>query len=110
LLVPRAFGKRIERKPRTSTLLLTRLESIVALLSSLSYRIVCVDNVSFRQAAILQKLGMDLADNKSKRVECIKDFGVAGWREERFMFAWEAALLSSGILVRWRIILEKPRN
>jgi hypothetical protein len=109
-LLPRTLGKRIERKPRTSTLLLTRLESIVALLSSLSCRIVRVDNVSFGQAAILQKLEMDLVDNRSKRVECIQDLGVAGWREERFMLAWEAALLASGILVRWRIILEKPQK
>jgi hypothetical protein len=109
-LLPRAFGKRTKRNPRTSMLLLTRLETVVALLLSLSYRIVCVDNVSYRQAAILQTLEMDLAGNKSKRVDCINNFGIAGWREERFMVAWEAALLISGNLVRWKIILKKPQK
>ena len=109
-LLPRAFGKRTERTPRTSTMLLTRLETIVALLLSLSCRVVCVDNVSYRQAAILQTLEMDLAGNRSKRLDCIKDFGIAGWREERFMYAWEAALLVSGNLVRWRIMLKKPQK
>jgi hypothetical protein len=109
-LLPRAFGKRTKRNLRTSTLLLTRLETIISLLLSLSCRIVCVDNVSSRRAAILQALEMDLAGNKSQRADCIKNFGLAGWREERFMFAWEAALLISGNLVRWRIMLKKPHK
>ena len=109
-LLPCAFAKRAKRKPRTSMSLLTKLETIVALLLSLSCRIVCVDNISYRQAAILQTLEMDLVGNKSKRVDCINNFGIAGWREERFMFAWEAALLISGNLVRWKITLKKPQK
>lgn len=109
-LLPRAFGNRTKRNPRTSTLLLTRLETMVSLLLSLSCRIVCVDNVSSRRAAILQALEMDLVGNKSKRVDCINKIGVAGWREERFMFAWEAVLLMSGNLIRWRITLKRPEK
>ncbi|KAF8964006.1 hypothetical protein BDZ97DRAFT_1919245 [Flammula alnicola] len=99
---------RKRRTDRTTTPLFVQLQDIVALLSATgSSRIRNIVDISSEHAEALYKLEQDLVDDRDLRTEHIKVAGVDGWREERFLMTWEAGLLRSGLLFRWRVTLNK---
>lgn len=56
---------------------------------------------------MLVGMELDLAEDASKRARFVKENGMAAWREERLWLSWEAALLTSGRMDRWIVMLRK---
>jgi len=92
---------------RTTAPLLTRFNTFVALMSSKSSTIKSIGNISCWHAQSLLQLEERLSNDRHLRMTCVQEEGIAGWREKRFMLAWEAGLLRAGFLTRWRVVLVK---
>ena len=94
---------------RTPAPLLTRFNTFVALLSSESstIRIRSIVDISRWHAHSLLQLEERLSNDRDLRTTCVQEEGIAGWREKKFMLAWEAGLLRAGFLMRWRVVLVK---
>ena len=94
---------------RTTAPLLTRFNTFVALLSSESttIRIRSIVDISRWHAHSLLQLEERLSNDRHLRTACVQEEGIAGWREKKFMLAWEAGLLRAGFLMRWRVVLVK---
>ncbi|KAJ7685521.1 hypothetical protein DFH06DRAFT_1463538 [Mycena polygramma] len=66
-----------------------------------------VSNVSIKYAEGLTAAAEHLEDDRLARGAFIDRWGEAGWREQRLMMVWEAALFSAGLLTRWVVIVRK---
>lgn len=100
-------SKEALRYSRTTTPLLTRFKTFVALMSSESSTIRSIENISRSHASSLLQLEERLSNDRHLRMACVRKEGIAGWREKKFMSAWEAGLLRAGFLTRWRVTLVK---
>lgn len=94
---------------RTLIPLLTSLNQVLELVSSgpSPLLVESVQNVSDQYAGFLQDYTRDLTYLSSARDKFVSRWGVAGWREERLLGSWEAALFSTTILSRWLILVRK---
>lgn len=66
-----------------------------------------VQNVSEQYSGYLQEYTHNLTYNPVKRDKFVSDFGLEGWREERLLGHWEAALFTAGVLTRWVVLVRK---
>jgi hypothetical protein len=66
-----------------------------------------VSNVSRQYADGLSAAATHLEEASATRAAFIRQWGDAGWREERLMMGWEAALFSAGLLMRWVVVVRK---
>ncbi|CCM00000.1 uncharacterized protein FIBRA_02025 [Fibroporia radiculosa] len=71
------------------------------------FTICSVDNVSENRVASLSRYVQDLETNAGVRNICVQQWGMDGWREERFFAHWEAAALTAGLLERWTVTVRK---
>jgi hypothetical protein len=92
---------------RTTAPLLARFNTFVTLLSSESSTIRSIGNISHWHAHSLLHLEEKLSNDRDIRTNCVQQEGIAGWREKKFMLAWEAGLLRAGFLTRWQVVLVK---
>ncbi|KAJ7461473.1 hypothetical protein FB451DRAFT_1268289 [Mycena latifolia] len=105
--LPRKYARTGRR--RTATPLLASVHRILELLTvgpaalALEY----VSNASKKYAEGLDAAGGHLEEDRVSRTAFIQQWGVAGWREQRLMMAWEAALFSAGYLRRWVVVVRK---
>ncbi|KAF8891258.1 hypothetical protein BD779DRAFT_1670894 [Infundibulicybe gibba] len=87
--------------------LLTPLHRIIELISQHQVTVKAVENVSKAREKELWALEQQLVNDRALRTSTTGNYGIEGWREHRFLTAWEAALLSNGHLVRWSVIICK---
>lgn len=94
------------------TPLLTSLDSIFRLISSGSSPLVVesVQNVSEQYAIFLDRYAQELTDLPKVRDKFVAQWGLAGWREERLMVSWEAALFRAGLMVRWVVLVTRNEH
>ncbi|KAJ7286201.1 hypothetical protein C8J57DRAFT_1708554 [Mycena rebaudengoi] len=106
--LPRKYAIHTRTPPRyrTSTPVLASINRILELLTA-GPTLERVVNVSEQYAAALNVRSLHLEDDKDCRAAFIQQWGLAGWREERLMMAWEAALFSAGWLTRWVVVIRK---
>ncbi|KAF9483795.1 hypothetical protein BDN70DRAFT_264046 [Pholiota conissans] len=96
-----ACKKRINR---TSMPFFVQVHDVVGILTSRrALAVKSIINISWEYAETLYRLEKDLVNDRNLRTQHIEDVALAGWREDRLMLAWEAGLLTSKLLVRWRI-------
>lgn len=100
-------SKETPKHSRTTAPLLTPFKTFVDLLSSESSTIRSIVNISRWHAHSLLQLEERLSNDRHLRMTCVQEEGIAGWREKKFMLAWEAGLLHAGFLTRWRVVLVK---
>jgi hypothetical protein len=102
-------SKEAPKHIRTTSPLLTRFNTFVALLSSepSTIRVKSIVDISRWHAHSLLQLEERLSNDRHLRTTCVQEEGIAGWREKKFMLAWEAGLLRAGFLTRWRVVLVK---
>ncbi|KAF8912008.1 hypothetical protein CPB84DRAFT_1761004 [Gymnopilus junonius] len=103
--VPRRLKKM--QVDRTPTALLVRTGDVISLFSTGPLVMESFTNISHEHASFLQLKEEEFVNSAYIRQKCIRDLGKAGWREEIFMLNFEASLLLSGLLTRWRLILRK---
>ncbi|KAF9469266.1 hypothetical protein BDZ94DRAFT_1181937, partial [Collybia nuda] len=103
--MPRRFTPTSQVSHRTSTPLLISLQKIIEMLGTLTTTIEAVSNITAESANVLQLLEQELATNSTLRSAIICRWGLKGWREYRFMLAWEAALLQAGCLAKWSVTI-----
>ena len=89
------------------TPLLTTLDGVISLLRSGSSPLVveAVQNVSEQYASYLDRYVCELTDLPKVRDKFVAQWGMAGWREERLMVTWEAALFRAGLMLRWVVLV-----
>ncbi|CDO73629.1 hypothetical protein BN946_scf185014.g99 [Trametes cinnabarina] len=113
---PRAYMKRRKWSfggeadgARTTTPLFLTLPHALALFTSgpTPLTVELVRNVSQEYAMFLRRSVHDLEDDREIRDAFVREWGVAGWREERVCTAWEAALINAGLLAGWAIVVRK---
>lgn len=94
------------------TPLLTSLEAIIKLLTSGSWPFVVesVQNVSEQYATYLDAYVQDITYNPRVRERFVSRWGMEGWREERLLVGWEAALFRAGFLTRWAVLVHKTER
>lgn len=93
---------------RTTSPLLTRFDTFVALMSSAELSTIkSIGNISCWHADSLLQLEERLSNDRHLRMTCVQEESMAGWREKKFMLAWEAGLLRTGFLTRWRVVIVK---
>lgn len=97
------------RSSRVATPLFTPIDAIVKILSSgpSPFVVESVKNVSQYHANTLEAYVESLETEVLVRTQCIETCGIDGWREDRFMAAWEAALFTSGLLSRWAVVVSR---
>ncbi|KAJ7172137.1 hypothetical protein C8R46DRAFT_1348614 [Mycena filopes] len=96
-------------RTRTATPLLGSLHRVLELLTAgpAALALESASNVSGKYADGLSAAAEHLEENRAARTAFVHRWGVTGWREERLMMAWEAALFSAGHLTRWIVIVRK---
>ncbi|OSD08488.1 hypothetical protein PYCCODRAFT_1357124 [Trametes coccinea BRFM310] len=116
---PRAYLKARKHSPnftagntereRTTTPLYVTLPLVLKLLTSgpAPLTVELVRNVSEEYAAFLRRSVQDLEEDREIRDAFAREWGVAGWREERVCTAWEAALVDAGLLAGWAVVVRK---
>ncbi|KIP12339.1 hypothetical protein PHLGIDRAFT_113814 [Phlebiopsis gigantea 11061_1 CR5-6] len=89
------------------TPLMTTLNGVLNLLTSGSSPLVVesVQNVSEQYASYLDRYARELTDLPKVRDKFVAQWGIAGWREERLMVTWEAALFRAGLMLRWVVLV-----
>ncbi|KAF5373800.1 hypothetical protein D9758_000833 [Tetrapyrgos nigripes] len=101
----------IDARPfqRASTPLFVSLARVTELLSSMSLQVSVksIEQLSNEYAQTLLAREKNMLDNVPLRDAAIREWSLSGWREHRLMLAWEAALCSSGLLVRWKIVVQR---
>ena len=100
-------SKEAPKHSRTTAPLLARFNTFVALLSSKSPTIRSIVDISHWHAHSLLQLEERLSNDRHLRMTCVQEESIAGWREKKFMLAWEAGLLRAGFLTRWQVVLVK---
>lgn len=93
----------------TSTPLLVPLHHIIALLTAGpdALNILSVQNISVKFTDALQRYAVALENDNELRRAVIADVGLKGWREEKILAHWEAALLHEEKLSRWVVLVKK---
>jgi hypothetical protein len=66
-----------------------------------------VSNISEEYATQLNMIGRELETDRRMRALLISQWGIEGWREHRFLMAWEAALFKVGYLMKWNVVVER---
>ncbi|KAJ6490594.1 hypothetical protein C8R47DRAFT_1214887 [Mycena vitilis] len=96
-------------RTRTATPLLASPHRVLELLTAGPGALALenVSNISIKYAEGLTAAAEHLEDDSLARSAFINRWGEAGWREQRLMMVWEAALFSAGLLTRWVIIVRK---
>lgn len=91
------------------TPLLTSLDYNLKLLTSgaAPMLVESVQNVSAQYADHLDRYVQELTDVPNVRDRFAAQWGMAGWREERALVAWEAALFRAGLMSRWAIFVTR---
>ncbi|KAF8205781.1 hypothetical protein K438DRAFT_1670024 [Mycena galopus ATCC 62051] len=99
----------IHPRTRTATPLQASLHRVLELLTAAPGALALenVSNVSKQYAEGLNKAAEQLEDAGVTRAAFIRQWGEAGWREQRLMMGWEAALFSAGLLTRWLVVVRK---
>ncbi|THU88599.1 hypothetical protein K435DRAFT_729781, partial [Dendrothele bispora CBS 962.96] len=99
----------VRRFERAYTPLFVSLTRLTELLCSTSPQITikCVEQVSDEYSQSLLTLERMLLQDKIVRDVLIRRWSLSGWREHRLMLAWEAGLFSSGLLHRWKVVIDK---
>ncbi|KAJ7256499.1 hypothetical protein B0H12DRAFT_1232828 [Mycena haematopus] len=96
---------------RTATPLQASLHRILELLTAagpgVALALENVSNVSKQYADGLNAAAEHLEGASGTRAAFIGQWGEAGWREQRLMMGWEAALFSAGLLMRWVVVVRK---
>ncbi|KAJ7085729.1 hypothetical protein B0H15DRAFT_1023325 [Mycena belliarum] len=94
---------------RTATPLLASFHRILELLTVGPAALILenVSNMSKKYTVGLEAAAAHLEEDPAARTAFIQQWGVAGWREQRLMMAWEAALFSAGHLRRWVVVVRK---
>ncbi|KAJ7709482.1 hypothetical protein B0H17DRAFT_1324416 [Mycena rosella] len=94
---------------RTATPLLASVHRILELLTAgpAALALESVSNVSRTYADGLNAAAEQLEEDRATRTAFIQRCGIAGWREQRLMMAWEAALFSAGYMTRWVVVVRK---
>lgn len=67
--------------------------------------ILSITNISSEHADSLLVQEKELATSKDLRNHVVSNRGLTGWRKRRLALVWQAGLLSAGLLIRWRIVL-----
>ena len=106
---PNPPAKPYSSAARTIAPLMVSLQYVLKTLASGPHAmtIESVQNVSDQYAGYLQQHLRDLTDDAGIRARFAGRWGMDGWREERFMVAWEEALCRAGLLTRWVIFARK---
>ncbi|KAK7019310.1 hypothetical protein R3P38DRAFT_3273601 [Favolaschia claudopus] len=108
---PRSTRPRL--RIRTATPLLASLHRILELLTTRgagpgdALKLENVSNISKDYARALNAAAERLEDVAAMREAFISQWGEAGWREQRLMMGWEAALFSAGLLMRWLVVVRR---
>lgn len=91
------------------TPLLTTLAYILKLLASgkTPVAVESVQDVSDQYAGYLESYVQELSAMPKIRDRFIAQWGMAGWREERLLTSWEAALFRAGLMSRWVILVTR---
>jgi len=107
--MPRRYLLKQDNPRRTSTPLLTSLHHITEVLSteSSTVSIQQITNVTAEHIIALRMMEQSLVTDPVRRLGMIGKWGLDGWRDHRFMIAWEAGLLSAGYLQRWNVVVRK---
>ncbi|KAK7038068.1 hypothetical protein R3P38DRAFT_2904239 [Favolaschia claudopus] len=119
--LPRKHARQDETPPstrpplriRTATPLLASLHRILELLTTRragpgdALKLENVSNVSKDYARALNAAAERFEDVAAMREAFISQWGEAGWREQRLMMGWEAALFSAGLLMRWLVVVRR---
>jgi len=89
---------------RTSMPLLLSLHRAVELFSGSMFNIQSIRDVSVSHAKHLREKTHHLVADKVIRTSFTGSKGLECWRKARLLLAWEAALLSDGHMIRWRVL------
>ena len=81
--------------------------SLTDIINNANAPIKTVENVSHQYAALLTTMVQELEEEPHWRGRFIDQFGMEVWREQRFLLAWEAALLEAGLISRWIAVFKK---
>ena len=92
-----------------ATPLLTSLDHNLKLLATGAAPLLVesVQNVSAQYASYLERYVQELTDIPKVRDRFVAQWGMAGWREERLLVAWEAALFRAGLMSRWAVFVTR---
>jgi hypothetical protein len=93
----------------TPTPLLTTLAHILKLLASgpVPSAVESVQDVSDQYASYLERYVQELTNIPKVRDRFISQWGVIGWREERLLVSWEAALFRARLMSRWVVFVTR---
>ncbi|EKM55302.1 uncharacterized protein PHACADRAFT_184113 [Phanerochaete carnosa HHB-10118-sp] len=91
------------------TPLLTSLDHHLKLLTSgaTPLSVESVQNVSVEYASYLDRYVQELTEIPAVRARFVAQWGLAGWREERLLVAWEAATFRAGLMSRWAVYITR---
>ncbi|KAJ7723957.1 hypothetical protein DFH07DRAFT_931954 [Mycena maculata] len=94
---------------RPATPLLGSVHRVLELLTAgpSAFALENVSNVSRTYAEALGAAAARLKDDRAARTAFIQQWEITGWREQRLMMGWEAALFSVGYLTRWVVVVRK---
>lgn len=87
----------------------TSLDQIIRELTSgpAAFNIEFVHDASVVHAIDLNKRIQELETDIYSRKAFIAKWGLGTWREERFLIAWETALIAAGLLTRWVVLVRR---
>lgn len=94
---------------RTMIPLKTTLDNIIFLLTSGStpFTIKSVQNVSDEYTTHLDEHADRLFTDTQAWTKFQQTWGTEGWREERILAVWEAALVRAEVFTRWAVVVER---
>ncbi|GJE87103.1 hypothetical protein PsYK624_031860 [Phanerochaete sordida] len=89
--------------------LLTSLDRVLRLLAhgGAALSVESVQNVSAQYASFLERYVQELTEQAAVRARFVARWGMAGWREERLLVAWEAATFRAGLMSRWAVYVTR---
>ena len=94
-------------RSRLSSPLLGSLFEVMNIIQPLTHiKIKTVENISKDYSSFLATMERNLVEQGTIRARLVDEHGLEKWRQERFLLAWEAALVDAGFMVRWRIVLD----
>ncbi|KAF9036646.1 hypothetical protein BJ165DRAFT_1532760 [Panaeolus papilionaceus] len=96
-----------QQHPERFSALLYSLQDYMTLLVRQGVVISNLTNISAKRRHILEKRAEDFAINKEWRNAFIAHHNIACWRATRLKLLWEAGLLASGLVTRWRLTVTK---
>jgi hypothetical protein len=103
ILLPNRHNVSISKK--TALPFFIALPKVISTLKAFSTVIQSVKDVSSLHAEALENHAEDMVQDKWMRSSFVARHGIDAWRETRLRLMWEAALLKSNALVRWKITM-----